>query len=79
MIGLSMNTIQKIKRDIIDINSGERDGIEYCTIMFGDPFTNEELHKFKKYKSVVAAGTAHYRYAPEIKHSYIVIKGGITR
>lgn len=74
---LTIQSISKVRDDIIDITNGKVDGKPACRITFEKPLTTEEITKFMKWKSVVAVGTAHYRYAPEIRHGYIVVKGGM--
>ena len=74
---LTIQSISKVRDDIIGISDGRIGGKPACRITFEKPLTTEEITKFKKWKSVVAVGTAHYRYAPEIRHGYIVVKGGM--
>lgn len=76
---LNISNKYHIEDDVLDINNCKvtRNGnTEYGTrVTYYKPFSDELKTALKKEKNVITTGEGTYRYAPEIKHGYIILKG----
>lgn len=72
-----MNKLDIKENYIMDIQNVVERGTnnKFLRVMFEKRFSKEEKDKLAKQKTIKFVGDASYKYAPEIVHSYIVIKG----
>lgn len=76
---LNISNKYHIEKDILDINNckvTKNGNTEYGTrITYYKPFSDELKTALKQEKNVITTGEGTYRYASEIKHGYIILKG----
>ena len=67
-----------VKANIIDfVNGTVNEHDKVCRVVLDRKLTNEETKEIEKIKGMSKIGTYSLKYAPEIKKSFIDIKGWI--